>query len=732
MKIHFSYVHTLLVTLLIILLSGYVASAQETALSKAGISIIPYPKEVKIKGSDYVFSNATTITLDENASENDKFAADQLSKYLLEEYAIKTSIQQKPSQSKSIILTRKGNIGKVTEEGYSLTADGNKLVVRANGEAGLFYGVQTIYQLIQTNGREPYIKGMEILDWPDTKVRAAHYDTKHHQDKKEYVEKFIKDLARYKTNMMVWEWEDKFAYPSHPEIGAPGAFSMQEMQELTRYAKKFHIQITPLVQGLGHVSFILKWPQHAHLREIAASNFEFCPLKEGSYKLLYDLWEDAIKATPGSEYIHIGSDETYELGKCADCQKKVEEIGKGGLYHLFTTNAVNHLSAKNRKIMVWERPMGWTKGEGIAKNNIAPVKGMVLTESYDYETPDLKYAKEAKAKGYPVFAYDPNPGVEPLFLPYFFRYPNDFGPERISGSLENSYEYLTSHLGKNVYDGVICTSWDDAGLHNQAWMMRFAASAAFSWNAAAPSLSEFTSSFFNDYYGRDAKDMHKVYFQLNEGSYFYLQSMERQLWHHKSIGRTTIPDLPRGDGIEYNPYWNKEYAGEVKKANEMLLKMDSVKSICKVNLEGKVKNAYDFEIFETIADMVKHTAQTYVDLSELENAIAAAHEQRNLSYEEAYRNLEKAEKIIERHLAERDSVVHKLVSTWEKTRLPKGMSTNNKKFLFEQDRTIHFANRTADMSFLVLDEQKLDLETYLIRLKDYKKYYHDRFLKREQ
>ena len=71
--------------------------------------------------------------------------------------------------------------------------------------------------------------------------------------------------------MLVWEWEDKFEYPSHPEIGAPGAFTMKEMQEFTRYAKKYHIQIVPLVQGLGHAGFILKWPQYASLREVPAS-----------------------------------------------------------------------------------------------------------------------------------------------------------------------------------------------------------------------------------------------------------------------------------------------------------------------------------------------------------------------------------------------------------------------------------------------------------------------------
>src|SRR5258705_11912107 len=113
------------------------------------------------------------------------------------------------------------------------------------------------------------------------------------------------------------------------------------------------------------------------------------------------------------------------------------------------------------QVMVWETPMGWTRDENAAKNT-TPQKGIILTESYGYETPDLKYAKEAKANGYPVYAYDPNPGVEPLFLPYFFRKPSDFATETVAGCLENSYDYLTSHLGKGAYNGLIKTSWDDA------------------------------------------------------------------------------------------------------------------------------------------------------------------------------------------------------------------------------------------------------------------------------
>lgn len=130
------------------------------------------------------------------------------------------------SSRKAIHLTRKSVDKKLGVQGYSLTAPANRLIVRIGGEVGLFYAVQTSKQLVQKQGSEIFIEGMEITDWPDTKIRAAHYDTKYHQDTHEFVESFIRDLSKYKVNKLIWEWEDKFAYPSHPDIGAPRAFTM--------------------------------------------------------------------------------------------------------------------------------------------------------------------------------------------------------------------------------------------------------------------------------------------------------------------------------------------------------------------------------------------------------------------------------------------------------------------------------------------------------------------------
>ncbi len=374
-----------------------------TALFNESIYLIPYPQEITLDGEDFLLGSELSIVLDKSATENDKFTAAILAAQLKKEWGVSTVIADSPF-GKSIILTHEEVSEKVTslpekksQQGYQLNVEADQLIIRAKGEDGLFYGTQTLLQIIKKGNEGAFVPGMAITDWPDIPERACHYDTKHHQDKRSYVESFIRDLARYKINMLVWEWEDKFAYPSHPEIGAPGAFTMEEMQEITRYAKRYHVQLVPLVQGLGHVSFILKWPQYNDLREVAASNWEFCPLKEGSYELLFDLWEDAIEATPGSEYIHIGSDETYELGVCEQCQIKSEEIGKSGLYHLFTGRAGKHLHAKGRTVMCWEGPMGWTVGDSPAKG-IEPFEELVLTESYSYETPDFKYAREAKSQ----------------------------------------------------------------------------------------------------------------------------------------------------------------------------------------------------------------------------------------------------------------------------------------------------------------------------------------------
>ncbi len=688
-----------------------------TALWKNGISLIPYPQDVVFGGEDFLIRGKLIFVLGVNVTEESQFVAGDLIQRLRDR-GIKAEINNmaSPNHHCIVLTTQSPSLAEeLGQQGYVLSASARKITIAANGEAGLFYGTRTLLQLLQKDEKGLYVRGMVIRDWPDITYRAVHYDTKHHQDKADYVKRFIRQLADYKINMLVWEWEDKFAYQCHPEIGAPGAFAMAEMQEITRYAKQYHVQLVPLVQGLGHASYILKWPQYAHLREIPASNWEFCPLKAGSYKLLFDLWSEAIEATPGSEFLHIGTDETYELGLGEDCgcRDKTSEVGRRGLLLYFINRCVDMMGPQ-RKIISWG-------GEYKPGEVLQPAMGLIVAEFSD----DVVLAEQSRDAGYPAWVYDPNPGIEHLFLPYFYRMAKE---KEVESCLQVSHRRLTNAAVSGYYEGMINTSWDDSGLHNQIWMMSFINSAECSWSGAAPELEEFVDKFFVSYYGPEARDMRELWMLLNKSSYYYMDTFERKVWHWGAVGKTHLPDLPRGDIVEYDLYWNKEYAHMVERSQHQLHQMGRAIAICQANLQADTYNRDDFVVFITIAELIAHTARTYLMLSEIEHKITQAHKQHFISHAVACWSMEEAARLIESNLSERKVVFNKLVSVWEKTRLPKGLSLPDKDYFYRQDRARHYAFRRADMSYLICDEQLLGLEVYLTKLQDYIIWYKNQYL----
>jgi hypothetical protein len=217
--------------------------------------------------------------------------------------------------------------------------------------------------------------------------------------------------------------------------------------------------------------------------------------------------------------------------------------------------------------------------------------------------------------------------------------------------------------------------------------------------------------------------MEELYDLLNDGSYYYSSTFERNVWHHGVIGKTHLPDLPRNDNMEYDPYWNREYAEKISESEDMMQKMERALRIIENNKKIGVKNEYDFEIYRTIAELIRHTCMTYLDLSNLENTITRAHRLTFTDKEQAYSMLQQAKEIITSSLDRRNKVFNDLVTTWEKTRLPMGMSTEGRQYFHQQDRARHFANRTPDMTYLIYDEQLLNMEQYLENLDNYMEYY---------
>ena len=213
--------------------------------------------------------------------------------------------------------------------------------------------------------------------------------------------------------------------------------------------------------------------------------------------------------------------------------------------------------------------------------------------------------------------------------------------------------------------------------------------------------------------------------------YFYYKSFERRVWYYGEIGKTHLPDLPRGDNLEYDPFWNHEYGERVAESGEEIRQMERAMEIIRNNRTAGIKNSSDLEVFASMVQLVEHTCHTYLALSELELAIREAHRQHFRSHEKALEALEHAVRIIEDNLREREKVYTDLVAVWEKTRLPKGMSTADKEFFHRQDRARHFAFRRADMTYLIYDEELLGLEDYKEKLLEYIAYYRSLYFQQE-
>ncbi len=688
------------------------SSGQVSELFKAGYAVIPEPQQARLGEGVFDLSSSGGIKLAGDGSDADRFSAECLRDAVAERFGLELAM----GDGGDIRLIHDGDLD-VPAQGYALTITSGGVEVTGSDDAGLYYGVQTLIELSRRNSTGSVeLPCVAIRDWPDIRERAVHYDTKHHQGDADYVRWLIDTTSHYKINMLVWEWEDKLAYQSHPEIGAPGAFTIAEMQAFTAYAAERHVQLVPLVQGLGHVSYILKHSKWRGLREIPDSNWEFCPLKEGSYELLFDLWDEAIEATPGVKYLHVGCDETYELGLGVECgcRDLANEHGKHHVMNIFLKRVNEHLKKRGRMMMAWGgRPDG----------DHADVQPRV---HFGFAV-DPAANQDRRDAGHEIFCYAPNPGIEPLFLPLQpFRRTTRGRPDYDKdhpGSLTRTRDVVGSAAAGGMADGMVCTSWDDSGLHISMWMPRFVCSAEYSWSGSAPTLEEFKSKYAASYFGTASPELWRLYMLLQKSAWFYYDTFQRKVWHYGDVGKVTLPDLPRWEGVEWSEFWRRRNAGLLEDAGKDLARVAEAMGLIHEGLASDIRNKYEFELYLSVARIMEHNDKLILGLGTLEECIGKAHGSHYGNRPLALRSLRQALELARNLVAEREEVLASLVETWEGTRLPKGMSTPDKQFVHIRDRARHFANRVADMRFLTIDEEMLGLEGWADELEAYIKEY---------
>ena len=254
-----------------------------------------------------------------------------------------------PSLSDPVVAI---NTQKVTAaEGYTLHVDTSGTTLVAHDEAGARHGLRTWRQWRDTAGT----LGFTVSDAPALPVRGVHVDLKFHAPRFEWLLQWLDQLAEWKINTVIVEYEDKFPYRQAEGVADRRAWTLSQIHTFDARARELGIEVVPLVQTLGHLEYILRLERYRHLRENPENLSQLCPCCPDSFALIETLLNEVAAAHPGTRHLHIGGDETEWLGFCPACKRRSEELGGHvALYTEYIGRVCNWALAHGLRPVLWD------------------------------------------------------------------------------------------------------------------------------------------------------------------------------------------------------------------------------------------------------------------------------------------------------------------------------------------------------------------------------------------
>lgn len=441
------------------------------------LRLVPFPKEIRLQ--DETFDLGRNLTI-EASSGSVEFLAEMIGAELkraglpapktrrVERDVPYLGLATQEGARPTSVQLRDG----ATPEDYALEVRPDAVVCTARGEAGLFYGVQTLCQLIRANRRDDGVPCLTVKDWPSLRWRCFQDDmTRGPSSKPETLRFEVATGAHLKMNLFTYYMEYQYAFKKHPLIGPEdGSLTPETLAQLVDYAKRFHVDILGNQQSFGHFAHILKHEEYAHLRE---TSYLLCPVKEESYQLLDDLYSEVCPILP-FPFFNVCCDETYGLGN-GPSKELAEEIGTGGVYVQHIRRVHDLLKDKYQK-----RMMMW--GDIILQHpdhlDEVPKDTIMLTWGYgdrpSFEHQIIPFAES----GYEFFVC---PGVS-----NWSRILPDFGV-----ATNNIYHFVRDGA-KHGALGMLNTAWEDDGeaLNAPKWHA-YAWGAECAWNASTTTPEQF-------------------------------------------------------------------------------------------------------------------------------------------------------------------------------------------------------------------------------------------------
>jgi hexosaminidase len=366
--------------------------------------IIPQPVLVKPSGSDFVLdSNTVILAGGREMASIGEILAGTLTQQRRLKLAIATA--DKPEIKSAIVLSMDPSMSH--QEGYELAVEKDRIRITGKTPAGVFYGVQTLLQLIPARPEDirridpigQYrLPGVMIEDHPRFPWRGMHLDVCRHFFPKEFIKRYLDLMAMHKMNVFHWHltedqgWRIEIKkYPNLTEIGAwrvdredqpwdrreaprpgekaayGGFYTQNDVREIIEYAQRRSITVIPEIEMPAHAIAALAaypglsctgGPFYVMPGGIWPINDIYCAGSEQTFAFLEDVLSEVMDLFP-SKYIHIGGDEAAKENwkKCPKCQSRIRMEGlknEEELQSYFIRRIEKFLVSKNRKLIGWD------------------------------------------------------------------------------------------------------------------------------------------------------------------------------------------------------------------------------------------------------------------------------------------------------------------------------------------------------------------------------------------
>lgn len=362
--------------------------ASHLSATAGELSLVPLPQQVERQsGPDFVLNSETTITYQGDGA---RTSAELLAAALRPATGLPLKVGKATTFGDNTVFLRlRGGQSSLGEEGYALQSSDKGVMVVAPKPGGLFYGTQTLLQLLPTDAfkdektmAEWTVPPVTISDQPELPWRGMMLDVSRYFFTKDYVLRYLDMMAEHKMNTLHWHLNDDCGwrieikkYPKLTEIGGfrgtgekryGGFYTQEELREVVQYAADRNIVIVPEIEIPAHAQAVLaSYPWLGCTGEQFAvpdrhwiSQEIYCAGKDSTIEFLHDVMDEVCDIFP-SEFIHIGGDEAkYTRWKtCLDCQTRIKKEGLKNEHELqgwITTEMEEYLAKKGRRIVGWD------------------------------------------------------------------------------------------------------------------------------------------------------------------------------------------------------------------------------------------------------------------------------------------------------------------------------------------------------------------------------------------